>query len=429
MSRRPARSTAFPPALLTMPTFGGTLAAVRALGARGIPVTVAGSELLAPARWSRYVQRFVRCPSPRNLGRFLDWLLAFGEREPGHFLYPASDDLAWLFASHKEELQKNFLLFQPPVSTMVRLLDKKRLHAACASVGLATMPTWFPKDADDVERLSPELKMPLVIKPRTQVMLSTGNHGRLIEERADVVRRYREWLLRDRYRPGLEKDFGDVSSPMLQAFDMGAQVGVYSLSGFVHRDGQLLGARAALKVLQRPRRVGVGLCFEDAPVELDLLERVVALCREVGYFGVFEVEFVLDGDAHRLIDFNPRFYGQMHFETARALPLPLFAYLAAKGDEEGLAALAESAHGHDTAGSAYCFLFGHQMLLALRRLAGTSSAEESARWKGWRKRERLVDASADAEDWLPGLVHATAEVWSAARYARGYVRNSVFDPD
>ena len=193
----------------------------------------------------------------------------------------------------------------------------------------------------------------------------------------------------------------------------------------------MLPPSAARKVLQRPRRVGVGLCFEDAPVELDLLDRGVALCREVGYFGVFEVEFVLDGDQHRLIDFNPRFYGQMHFESARALPLPVFAYLAATGDEAGLATLSEEAHGHDTAGSAYCFQFGHQMLLTLRRLAGTSSAAESERWKVWnvRNRERMVDASADAEDWLPGVVHATAELWRAARYARGYVRDSVFDPD
>jgi D-aspartate ligase len=414
-----------------MPTFGGTLAAVRALGASGIPVTVAGSELLAPARWSRYAQRFVRCPSPHHLERFLGWLLAFGTREPGHFLYPASDDLAWLFASHAEELGKHFVLFQPPVSTLVQLLDKKRLHAACAEVGLATMPTWFPQDAGEVERLLPELRLPLVIKPRTQVLLSTGNHGRLVEERSDVVRRYQEWLKRDRYRPGLEKDFGDVTSPMLQVFSMRAVEGVYSLSGFIHRDGQLLGARASLKVLQRPRRVGVGLCFEDAPLELDLLERIVALCRKVGYYGVFETEFVVDGDAHRLIDFNPRLYGQMHFESARALPLPVFAYLAAQGNDGALSALAEEARGHDTAGATYCFQFGHRMLMTLRRLAGTTSAAESKRWKVWteKNRARMVDASADKEDWLPGYVHATAELWNAARYARGYVRDCILGPE
>jgi D-aspartate ligase len=414
-----------------MPTFGGTLAAVRALGARGIPITVAGSEFLAPARWSRYAQRFVRCPSPRNLDAFLAWLLAFGEKEPGHFLYPASDDLAWLFASHAEELRKNFLLFEPPVQTLVRLLDKKRLHAACAEVGLDTMATWFPENVAEVEKVLPELPLPLVIKPRTQVQLSTQNHGRFIEKREDVVAQYTGWLARDVHHTELERDFGAVASPMLQAFATGTAEGIYSLSGFIHREGRLLGARAALKVLQRPRRVGVGLCFEDAPVELDLLERVVALCQRVGYFGVFEVEFIVDGDTHRLIDFNPRFYGQMHFDTARALPLPLFAYYAALGDEAALKALAEEARGHDTKGSAYCFQFGHRMLLTLRRLAGTSSAAEASRWKQWRTRNsaRLVDASADAEDWLPGLVAATAEVWGAARYPRGYLRDSILAPD
>jgi D-aspartate ligase len=424
-------ATSLPPALLTMPTFGGTLATVRALGARGIPVTIAGSEFLAPARWSRYARRFVRCPSPANVDAFLPWLIAFGTREPGHFLYPASDDLAWLFAAHAEELSKHFVLFQPPVSTVVRLLDKKRLHAACAEVGLPTMPTWFPENVGDVEQLLPELPLPLVIKPRTQVHLSTGNHGRLIESRTDVVRRYLECRELDQYRPGLEKDFGDVSSPMLQAFSEEADEGVYSLAGFMHRNGQLLGARASLKVLQRPRRVGVGLCFEDAPVDLDLLERVVALCRRVGYHGVFETEFVNDAGAHRLIDFNPRFYGQMHFESARGLPLPVFAYLAAHGDEARLAALGEEARGHDTAGATYAFQFGHRFLLALRRLAGTSTQAESQRWKRWTEenRVRMTDASADKHDWLPGYVHATAELWNAARHARGYVRDSILAPE
>lgn len=431
LSRRLATGERLPPALLTMPTFGGTLAAVRALGRYGVSVTVAGSEFLAPARWSRHARRFRHCPPVRDTGAFLDWLVRFGEREPGAFLYPASDDLAWLFASHQAQLQKHFLLFQPPVGTLVRLLDKKKLYAACDEVGLATMPTWFPQDAAAVQQVLGELPLPLVVKPRTQVLLSTGNHGHLVERREDVVPAYADWLRRDRYLPGLLKDFGDVTSPMLQAFRRNATHAVYSLSGFVHRDGQLLGARAARKLLQRPRRVGVGLCFEDAPVELGLLDRVVQLCRRTGYHGVFEVEFILDGDEYRLIDFNPRFYGQMHFENARALPLPLFAYLAALGDEAGLAALAEEARAHDSRGSVYCFRFAHHLLLTLRRLAGTSSAAETARWRRWGRdnRARMVDASADTDDWLPGIVHASAEVWNAARHARGYLRHSILEPD
>ena len=410
-----------------MPTYGGTLAAVRVLGEAGVPVTVAGSELLAPARWSRHVRRFMRCPDPRKGEPFYQWLVRFGEREPGHFLYPTSDDLAWLFAARAAELGKHFLLLQPPLSAVVELLDKKRLHAACAEVGLDTLPTWFPASLEEVARLARELPVPLVIKPRTQVRLSTGNHGTIVEAREELVERYRQWLLRDRYLPGPEADFGDLAAPMLQAFvPAGREGGVYSVSGFVDRSGQLVGARAARKVLQRPRRVGVGLCFEAAPVDPEAVDGIVRLCRRVGYFGVFEVEFISDQGRHRLIDFNPRYYGQMHFECARGLPLPLLAYRAARGEP----ALPPAQERVETGPKdAYAFRFGHLFMLTLRLLFGTSESEESMHWGRWYAThgERRVDASFDPQDRLPGLVHATAEVWQAMRFARGYYKNFVRD--
>ncbi len=413
------------PALLTMPTYGGTLAAVRALGAAGIPVTVAGTELLAPARWSRHTQRFLSCPDPRDLDRFTEWLLRFGEREPGHFLYPTSDDLAWLFATRSEALRRHYVLFQPPVSTLVQLLDKKRLHAVCSEVGLPTMPTWFPADTAEVEQLQRELPFPLVIKPRTQVLLTTRNHGELVQDRDDLLRRYRTWISRDWYLPGIEADFGDVSGPMLQRFAVSADLGVYSISGFVARNGVVLGTRASRKVLQRPSRVGVGMCFEDAPVEQSVLDGLVRLCRRVGYFGVFEAEFVVESERHQLIDFNPRFYGQMHFEIARGLPLALLAYHAARGDEDELARLAAGAREHDSRGSAYVFGFALGMLLTLGGLSGTVSRAEKLRWKRWYEEHhgRMVDGLVTPDDRMPAVVDGVQIVWSAVRHPRAYYRH------
>jgi D-aspartate ligase len=417
-----------PPALLTMPTYGGTLAAVRALGTHGVPVTVAGSEWLAPSRWSRRVVRTVHSPPPRQERAFVDWLLAFGEASPGHFLYPTSDDLAWVLARHAPALKRSFLLFQPSLETVVTLLDKKRLHAACARAGLATLPTWFPESVEDVVRLAPEIPRPLLIKPRTQVFLASENHGRTVQSGDDLVSIYRGWLEHDRYLPGVEEDFGPLAAPMLQAFAPDS-AGVYSLSGFADVDGTVLGARAARKVLQRPLRVGIGVCFEDAPVDRTTLERLELLCRQVGYFGVFEAEFLMhEGQAH-LIDFNPRFYGQMHFDCARGLPLPVMAYLAAQGRRDELLALARGARTVDSSGYRYGSRFGHALWFSLRRLAGTTSAGEARRWREWYRAdpERLVDAAADEDDRIPGLVHAATELWSAARHPRAYLRRSVLD--
>jgi len=359
----------------------------------------------------------------------LDWLVAFGRNNPVHFLYPTSDDLAWLLARNARTLSKHFLLFQPPVETVVSVLDKRRLHHACGEVGISTVPTWFPKSLEDVVTLAPALPRPLAIKPRTQVFLASQNKGSLVQPADDLAAVYRRWMERNRYLPGLEEDFGPIAAPMLQEFWSTEIEGVYSISGFVDRDGTLLGARASRKLLQRPRLFGVGICFEESSVDADVLESVVALCRRVGYFGVFEAEFLLSGGVHHLIDFNPRFYGQMHFECARGLPLPVFAYLAATGDRVGLRALADSAAGFDSRGYRYAFRFGHRFHLGLRRLAGTTSAEEAARWSGWMEAEggRLVDPSLHPGDSAPGRVQALAEVWGALRHPRAYLRGWVLD--
>jgi hypothetical protein len=50
--------------------------------------------------------------------------------------------------------------------------------------------------------------------------------------------------------------------------------------------------RAATKVLQRPRKLGVGVCFEGVPVHQELASRLLDLFKRVRYHGVFEAEFI-----------------------------------------------------------------------------------------------------------------------------------------
>src|SRR3954467_2948811 len=97
------------PVLLPIASYHGTLAAVRSLGAAGGHVTLAETSRLVPAVWSRFAARRVSSPDPEDAPKFIDWLLDFGAREPGHVLYPTSDDIAWLYAVHREQLAKHFI--------------------------------------------------------------------------------------------------------------------------------------------------------------------------------------------------------------------------------------------------------------------------------------------------------------------------------
>ncbi|WNG13329.1 carbamoyl-phosphate synthase [Cystobacter fuscus] len=419
-----------PPILLTMADYYGTLAAVRSLGRLGIPITMAESKLLAPARWSRYVTRRVSCPSVGDSDAFMEWLVRFGEREPGHVLYPTSDDMAWLFALHREELARHFLMYQPDVSAIYGLLNKQRLHDLCEGVGLDVPDTWFPENEAAVERVAAEARFPVLLKPQTQILFESHVKGAQVERASELLPRYREFLERNQYGRKLLAYDPRANRPMVQAFYTEAAQNIFSMSGFVDRTGELFVARGALKVLQRPRKLGIGLCFEEVPVDEALAEKVRQLCKKLGYYGTFEVEFIRVGGRQLLIDFNPRFFSQMGFDVARGMPLPLFVYEAAGGNEERLAQVAREALAWKGTGQyIYCHRGIFELLLRAQGLSGRLSSQEVRQWREWyaRHSERAVDAVIDIGDWVPWVVDVAMHLRFYARHPKSFIRTMVLD--
>jgi len=420
----PPRRSPLDPILLTSADYYGTLAAARHLGARGVAVTMADPRAFAPASWSRHVSSRLRCPSSCAPGPMLDWLLDFGAHHPGHVLLPTSDDLAWLYASQRERLGQVFKLDSPPADTLARLLDKCRLGEAAAAVGLATPATWCPAGEAEVLALAPTLPYPILVKPRTQVFAHHAGKGVLVASPEGLLAGYR--VVRAQ-AAGLELASAGIpgtSGPMLQAFVAGSVDRVYELSGFVGEGGEAFVARAAWKVVQRPRRMGIGLCFEEAPVDHALVQRIADLCREVGFHGIFNVEFLERDGVRYLIDFNPRMYNQMAFDVARGLPLPWLAFLAAAGRRTELRGAVEAARAWRGAPRVYCNWFSTVLQINAQALAGALPASEGRRWRRWYAANRAlaVDPVADRRDWWPLALDVGHQLYDTLRHARHFVR-------
>jgi D-aspartate ligase len=143
--------------LLTTASSGGTIAAVRHLGAMGIDVGVVSSRRFCAAAWSRRATRSYSAPPESQNRRFLDRLLAIGEADPGRILLPTSDETAWLYTVHAALLERHFCVYQPSIATMRRILDKKLFADAVARTGLAILPSWDPHSIDDLAELAPNL--------------------------------------------------------------------------------------------------------------------------------------------------------------------------------------------------------------------------------------------------------------------------------
>jgi D-aspartate ligase len=213
---------------------------------------------------------------------------------------------------------------------------------------------------------------------------------------------------------------------MLQAYHRSELHRIYSLAGFVDGSGRPPLMRAAVKVLQRPRNMGVGVCFESATPDARLVERVGALLAILDYRGIFDLEFIVHEGEYLLIDFNPRAYGQMAFEIARGLPSPYLHYLAAIGDDAAYAAAHALSAGRINAGNeAYC----HGLLLSLMdavQIADTArSGRQRERWGKWIKsrRSHLTDAVRQRGDFGPTVVDIARHCMEFLRRPRSFLHS------
>ena len=409
--------------LLTLGDYFGTLAAARSLGRSGVGVLLADGRLLCPTRWSRYVARTLPFPdlatSPQA---FLDRLLEVGARDPGHVLLATSDDVAWLFARHRDALSRDFRTYTPPLDVVDTLLNKWRLHQACLELHIDVPMTWLPRNDDELAALEETVRYPVVVKPQSQAFLSPHQKGRIATDAASLAAMVGE-LRRTTSHASMVFDVNpDVETPVVQEFAESGVDGIYNLSGFVDETGSLFVVEASRKVLQWPRRLGTGLCFETAEVEPKIADDLARLCRHVGYYGPFEVEYLEIGTRRLLIDFNPRFFGQMAFDASRGLDLAQLTYLAATGQRSELAAAVESAR-RSTAkvnGGAYCNRIALEVVFRLRRLAGSMSQAEDHHWRSWLREHggHVTDAVLDRRDWAPGAVEAAAAVFECGRHPR-----------
>jgi D-aspartate ligase len=248
--------------------------------------------------------------------------------------------------------------------------------------------------------------------------------GRVVHDVGALRGLYREFVSAAAHSPVLLELDPRAACSIVQAFAETTTAGTYALSGFIDDAGENFAVRASRKVLQWPPRVGVGLCFEDVEVHPSLVADVVRLCWHTGYFGPFEVEFVHSDGRYRLIDFNPRFFGQMGFDVSRGLDLPYLVYLAATGERRELeSAVSAAGHRPGKVSAASIAIASISKLLSGCCAGRAGSVERTASAGGaWLAGNRVTDAVIDRDDRGPGLAVATAALVHRLVHPRSTLR-------
>jgi predicted ATP-grasp superfamily ATP-dependent carboligase len=413
--------------LLASGSFGGTIAAARLLGTSGVKVGILSNGYLCAAAWSHHTVHSYSTPSEGDGPRFLDRLLAIGAADPGQIILPTSDQTAWLYTVNAPLLRQYFCVYQPSVATIRHILDKKLFSAAATAAGLLVLPSWYPSNLDDVAALAPTLPYPILIKPRTHVHRLGNDKGLVVDSASELTREYQEYIDREQARSAESPLLEDGCRFMLQQFVSTAHEGVYSVSGFIDQTGELFVTRAATKVFQRSQPVGVGVCFESRPTDPDLSDAVRRLCRELGYFGMFEVEFIRFEGRWAAIDFNPRLFNQIGMDIRRGMPLPLLACLDAAGETTALRKMVEAAQADDwDARTVFYDRFTLNAILLAKTMSAKITGKERAFWRAWKRRNKghAVDFVFDIHDPMPTVIHALSEIYLGCKALPRFMRSA-----
>ena len=385
--------------------------------------------MLGMAAFSRYAAERHGCPPTRDSRSFVDWLYRYGVRRKPHVLCATSDDTAWLYARHRETLARVFRIGSPSVETMYTLLNKRRLVERCSSLGIDTPRAWFPESSAELAAVAAELPYPVMIKPVTQILFESHCKGVIVRDREELAAQFKRFS-RLRYGRAIIEFDPTVTRPFLQEYFAEAADGIYNVSGFIDRSGKSVAVRASVKVLQHPRQIGVGLCFERAPLRQELVNKVTALCRSVGYHGVFEVEFIQTAGRFLLIDFNPRFYNQMAFDVERGLDVALLSYFSALGDDSRVEELLRSSRDEPGHGPrVHLHRFNFEIMMRAQGLSGALSGGERRSWRSWYSQHSdcSTDATLDRFDWVPAVLDAARNVYGYLRHPRAFVRTIVLN--
>lgn len=294
-----------------------TLAIARSLGRRGVPLHIYGR---GAGRWSRYCTRRSTCPPPENADEFLPWLRDRVRSGEIARVAPTTDLIAYYASALRDEFSPEVRRTIATLEEIENCLIKTRFSAVIARAGSPALATAAPDSLEGAVASAAALGFPVMMKPKSHLVVGFEERGILLVNEADVVRHYRRYDV----VPGqdaLAAAYPELLWPLLQRFIPSARHRVYSVSGVKDADNGVLTACVSYKREQWPPIVGVSTIqvgCEDARI----LEAGVRIVNQVLSRGIFEAELLADGDTLYAIDLNPRAFGFLELDMARGFDLP-----------------------------------------------------------------------------------------------------------
>jgi D-aspartate ligase len=294
-----------------------TLAFAFSLGRQNIQLHLYGP---GAGRWSRYCRRHDVCPPVELADEFLPWLqkrLRSGEITR---LAPTTDLIAYYMAILRDDFPAEVRRSITPLHEIERCLIKTRFSEACAAAGQLVPLHAAPDDIEGAVAAARTLGYPLIIKPKSHLVVGSAERGRLVQDESGLRKHFRRYLVA-RGQSQIAAQYPELLWPLLQRYLRSAQLCVYSVSGIKDADRGILAATVTCKRQQWPPDVGVST-VQAVCDDVRILETGLATVNNLLSRGIFELELLTDAEKLLAIDLNPRAFGFMNLDMAVGNDLP-----------------------------------------------------------------------------------------------------------
>jgi predicted ATP-grasp superfamily ATP-dependent carboligase len=293
----------------------------RSLGRAGVPVYAVVADPHAPVAKSRYVHGQILWQPHRGEGysSLLKRLLDFG-RELGRrsVIVCTSDEMAVFVARHRAVLQEWFLIPDVDPRLPAELADKYSLEKLCDRNGTPIPPAIAIDTMAQLDAVIDEIDIPVMVKSTAlRGQIQSVENSTLVQTREDLRELAAQWV--------------EPFQVLLQRYLPDEYCEDWFTHGYCDDTGRAHVVFTGRKVRTWPAHGGAtAAAYTAADLELSMLAKL--FCAQVGYRGIFDMDWRLDrrNGRYYLLDFNPRVGAQFRMfeddagiDVVRALHLDL----------------------------------------------------------------------------------------------------------
>lgn len=298
------------------------LGALRVLSKRGIRCYVVDdtTNIIARSRWHRPTKpTLAETSDSESLATFLRALDL-----PRAVLLPCSDQWALAVAGLPADLRERFPTSLPPSEAVEQFVDKHKFRLLAERLDLPRPRTLVINGPADLDLASDDDVAHGFLKPTESHLHNRrfGTKGFFIHSREQALR-----LIKQATASGI--------TYLLQEWIPGGPSHTILIDGFVDRTGSISAMVARRRVRMDPPKLANTCSDVTIPLEevSQVVEPIRRLLTDVGYRGIFNVEFKLDArdGRYKVIEVNPRSFWLIGHIARAGLDLPWLSYLDAQG--------------------------------------------------------------------------------------------------